>query len=66
MTDKPKTLGHYRDLLIVIAGADSKAVEYLDKVIARHPRGRDEPVVADESQMLHMLGSMLTVDGKKR
>jgi hypothetical protein len=45
--------------MIVIAGEDSKVVEYLDKVIAKHARGRDEPVLADESQMLNLLGQML-------
>lgn len=52
-----RTLGQYRDLFVLIAGEDNRAVKFLDAKIA--VQGRDEEVLADESQMLLLLGSML-------
>jgi hypothetical protein len=57
MTDQPRTLGYYRDFCARLGGEHCDAVKYLDFKIAR--QGRDEPVLADESQMLVVLGSML-------
>jgi hypothetical protein len=56
VSEKPKTLGYYRDMF-ALAGEDNKAVRYLDKKIA--DQGRDEPVLAAESQMLMLLAHML-------
>jgi hypothetical protein len=52
-----KTLGEYRDLFAVLAGEDNRAVRFLDQKITK--LGREEPVLADESQMLLLLASML-------
>jgi hypothetical protein len=54
---EPKTLGDYRDLCAMLGGEDSKAVKFFDDKIAQ--QGRDEKVLADESQMLLLIGSML-------
>lgn len=50
-----KTLGNYRDFCVAI-GAD-KAVAFFDQKIERE--GRDELVLADESQMLQLIYSMM-------
>jgi len=53
----PKTLGEWRDFCVAIADEDSPAVKFFDAKIKA--QGRDEPVIADESQMLQLIGSML-------
>jgi hypothetical protein len=51
------TLGDYRDACVAIAGENCKAVKFLDKKIAA--QGRDETVLADDSQMWILLTPML-------
>jgi hypothetical protein len=58
-TGQDSTLGNYRDLAAAVFGHESKAVKYLDDHITNSPDGRDEEVMADESQMIYLLGSML-------
>jgi hypothetical protein len=53
------TLGHYRNLAALMDRPDGEAIKYFDRKIAESPRGADEPVLADESQMLMLLGSLL-------
>ena len=54
------TLGGYRRIAITLTGSEkSKAVEFFDTKIAESPNGEDEEVIADESQMLMLIGSML-------
>lgn len=56
----PRTLGDYRDLCAALGGEDCRAVKFLDaKIVAQ---GRDEQVLADEAQMLQLLGPMLRED----
>lgn len=52
-----KTLGDYRDICVVIGGEDCEAVKFLDRKIA--DQGRDEKVLAPESQMMFLLEPML-------
>lgn len=47
----PETLGEYRDLVAAIGLSDSEAVQYLDKKIATSTKGREEKVIAPDSQM---------------
>jgi hypothetical protein len=54
---KLATLGDYRDICVVIGGEDCEAVKFLDRRIAE--QGRDEKVLAPESQMMFLLGPML-------
>src|SRR3990167_6883837 len=54
----PSTLGEYRDLCAAIA-PDSRAVQFLDSKIGESPHGRDEIVVASDSQMRLLLMPML-------
>lgn len=53
----PGTLGEYRDMCVAIAGESCQAVTFLDKRIADH--GRDELVLAPDSQMRAVLMPML-------
>ena len=57
-TGADATLGNYRALAAIFFGEDSKAVKFLDEKIAESPNGADEEVIADESQMVYLLGSM--------
>jgi hypothetical protein len=52
----PATLGEYRDMCAALA-PNSKAVEWLDGKIAE--QGRDEEVVAADSQVRMILMPML-------
>jgi hypothetical protein len=54
----PKTLGEYRDFVALIADEDSPAVKFFDDKIRE--QGANERVIADESQMLMLIGSLLT------
>jgi hypothetical protein len=54
----PATLGEYRDICASLA-PNSRAVQFLDGKIAESPNGRDEIVVADDSQMRALLMPML-------
>jgi hypothetical protein len=53
----PKTLGDYRDLCVMLAGENSRAVKFFDDRIA--VQGCDEPVVADKTQMMYLIASLL-------
>lgn len=53
----PATLGEYRDLCAAIGGPKCKAVKFLDERIAKD--GRDEEVIAADSQMRLLLMPML-------
>ena len=55
----PATLGEYRDLCAAIGGPECEAVKFLDKKIAEHEKGRDELVIAPDSQMRVVLMPML-------
>ena len=57
-TEQDLTLGGYRDISATVLGESSPAVKYLDDKISRSPNGREEAVLADESQMLLLLVSI--------
>lgn len=54
-----KTLGEYRDFCVTVAGEDSPATKFFDDKIKQGGKGRDELVIAHESQMLALIGSLL-------
>ena len=58
-TGDDSTLGNYRKLASAFFGADSGAVRFLDKKIADSPNRENEWVMADESQMFYLLGTMV-------
>jgi len=55
----PETLGEYRDLCAALGGEGCNAVAFLDKKVADSPNGRDEKVIAPDSQMRMLLFPML-------
>ena len=54
-TGHDSTLGNYRDLSKLMFGENSPQVRFLDSKIASNPNGRDEEVVAEETQMMYLL-----------
>jgi len=57
-TGDDSTLGSYKKLTAIVLGEESAAVQYLNKKISESPKGENEEVLADESQMLLMLFSL--------
>jgi len=55
-TGQPSTLAVWRELMTELAGNHGRAVAYLDRKIAE--QGADQPVLADESQVLMLLVAM--------
>jgi len=59
-TGEPSNLKTYRNIALILSGSEeSKAVKFFDEKIAQSPNGKNEEVVADESQMLYLIMSML-------
>ena len=52
-----RTLGEYRDFCVAISDEDNLAVKFFDDKIKL--QGRDEPVIAAESQMLALIASLI-------
>jgi hypothetical protein len=63
----PGTLGEYRDFCKALGGGtDNEAVAFLDKKIEESPNGRDEEVIAADSQMrMLLMPKMLKKTGAK-
>lgn len=59
----PATLGEYRDLCAALGGESCGAVLWLDVQIKKHDLGRDEEVVAPDSQMRMALMPRLSKRG---
>lgn len=55
----PATLGEYLDACLRVMGPDNAAVVFLNTKIAESAGGRDELVLADDSQMRALLMPML-------
>ena len=53
------TLGVYREIVVAFVGEDNAAVKFLDQKISESPHGKDEEVIANEGQMIHLLMSMI-------
>jgi hypothetical protein len=54
---KRLTIGDYIELATVVWGEDSRQVQFLKSKITKE-NGLDEPVFADESQMIYLLSNM--------
>jgi hypothetical protein len=61
----PSTLGEYRDLCNAIGGENCEAVRLLDGHIAKSSNGRDEVVIAADSQMRFLLMPLLSISYEK-
>ena len=57
-TGDDATLGIYRKMAVAVFGEDSKAVKFLDEKIKDSPDGQNEEVIANESQMVYLLGNI--------
>jgi hypothetical protein len=56
-TGEPSTLGTYKKMCILFG---PKAEEFIQNKIDESPNGEDEEVIADESQMLMLLATMIS------
>lgn len=56
----PSTLKSYKKLTEQFFGKGSAQAEFVNDKISDSPNGADEEVIADESQMLMLLGSLPT------
>jgi hypothetical protein len=54
----PSTLGSYLALCDSVFGEGSVQSKFIQGKIDSHENGADEEVIADESQMLYLLGNM--------
>lgn len=57
-TGQLSTLRSYLKNTKAVFGEDSPAVEYLNDKIKNSPMGEDEEVIADEGQMVYLLGTI--------
>ncbi len=57
-TGDDATLGNYRKMAAAIFGEGSKPVKFLDEKIADSPNGANAEVIADERQMVYLLGTI--------
>ena len=57
-TGQNSTLGSYLDMAVATMGDDSKAAIFLQGRVDKATNGRDEEVIADETQMIFMLSNM--------
>jgi len=55
-TGEPSTLGTYKKMCILFG---AKAEEFIQSKIDESPNGENEVVIADERQMIQLLGSMI-------
>lgn len=63
----PETLGEYYDLFEALGGDNCGSCVFLKEKIDLSPKGIQEKVIADDSQMMMLLCSMISVkheDGK--
>lgn len=58
-TGEPATLGTYRKIALVLGGEGSPAVKFFDEKIANSPNGESEEVIANETQVMHVIGQLL-------
>lgn len=58
-TGQPSTLGTYLDNCDALFGPGNAASKYFASKIASSPRGRNDVVIAPESQVMALIGSMI-------
>ena len=64
-TGEPATLGTYRKIALVLGGKDSETVKFFDDYIRDSPNGENEEVIAHETQVIHLILSMVKKGGEK-
>ena len=58
-TGEPNVLGTWLKIATALAGPDSKAVKFFQAKIADSPHGENEKVIADETQLMHLIGQLI-------
>ena len=63
-TGQPSNLKTYREIALVLGGFDEEnpAVKFIDQKILQSEKGEYTEVIADETQMIHLLGSLALVN----
>lgn len=62
-TGDPSTLGSYLVLCRAFFGSNSNATKFIERKIEQSPNRDKEPVIADERQMVQMLGTLHLKEG---
>jgi hypothetical protein len=62
-TGADATLGNYKKMAVIVFGEQSPAVRFLNDKIKESPNGENEEVIADESQVIYLLGNMHVNEG---
>lgn len=62
----PKVLGTFRDRAAKLWGEGSRAVRWMDGVIAKAPEGREEPLFIGEGQIVSLLIRIEDTDPEKQ
>ncbi len=62
-TGEPSNLETYRNIALALTGnKNSKAVKFFDKKIQESPNKEKEEVIADESQMMYLILTLIKED----
>lgn len=62
-TGEPANLETYRNIALALTGnKNSKAVKFFDKKIQESPNKEKEEVIADESQMMYLILTLIKED----
>ena len=62
-TGEPSTLKTYRQIAVAMGGEDTAATKFFDNKIKESTKGEDEVVIAEESQMMYLIVTMLANEG---
>jgi hypothetical protein len=57
-TGDDSTLGNYFKLSFAVFGPNSKATQFINERIKISPNGENEEVIAEETQMVYVLGQL--------
>ncbi len=65
-TGEISNLKTYRKVALALSGSeDSRAVKFFDERISESPNGEEEIVIADETQMIYLIMSMIVTQPNK-
>lgn len=62
----PSTLGNWHKLCSTFFGENTRPTKYIEEQIETAPNGKDEAVLADEKQLLFVLGNMLVNEQREQ
>ena len=59
-TGEPNTLGTYRKIALALSGdVNSEVVKFFDKKISKSTQGENARVIAAETQVMYLIGTMI-------